>query len=80
MSNLLTHWHIKTTHKEGTPPYPSKDAVYIYLTGCAKELESTEEGKTFELTQFESHLSEVNCKPCSVWASYYFKQKKGLSL
>lgn len=72
---MITHWHINTTHKEGTPPYPDKNAIYIYLTGCAKELESTEQGESYEITQFENDRKKVNCKPCAVWMNWLFKQR-----
>jgi hypothetical protein len=78
MSNdteIITHWHIKTVHKVGTPDYPDKDAVFIYLTGCALELESTVQNKEYRLTQFEKQLDTVNCDLCKKWAERYFKHR-----
>lgn len=72
-SSKLTHWHLKTHHKDGTPLYPSDKAIYRYLTACAKWFESTDQGKTFELTQFEADKDKVDCRPCAVWVKQYYK-------
>ena len=75
LNKPIKHWHIKTTHKYGTPDYPSKEAVYIYLTGCAREFESTYQDKDYCLTQFEKQLESVNCEACKVWAENYYKYR-----
>lgn len=79
MGEKLTHWHIQTKHQQGTPDYPSKEAVYIYRTACAKELLSVYQTEEYELTQNQGLLDTVNCRPCKVWATHYFKQNENIS-
>lgn len=75
---MITHYHINTTHMNGTPPYPSKEAVYIYRTGCAKELKSTN-SDDYKLVQGEARVDEIDCRPCAVWAKYYFSQNENIN-
>lgn len=66
----IIHYHIQTVHKNGTPEYPSREAAYIYRTGCAKELDSTYQDE-YVIT---SVIDRVTCRPCLVWAKAYERQ------
>jgi hypothetical protein len=69
-----THWHISTYHKDGTPPYPDKDAGFIYLTACGWRLDWTNKPK---ITQFDKNL--VDCKECKIYLGWLEKTEDPLS-
>lgn len=75
---IKTHWHIFTDYQMGKPHYPSKDAVYIYKTACAKELLSVYSDE-FLLTSNQDKLYTVNCYPCRAWATAYFRQNDNVN-
>jgi hypothetical protein len=58
------HWHIKTTHKEGSPEYPNKGAVFLYHMACGLITVSNKQFKGVKHTQFKK--DEVNCPLCLI--------------
>jgi hypothetical protein len=74
MQDLITHWHIQTTHYPGAPEYGQEGARYIYLTGCALQLDSFKNNE-YRLTQYEKQLDNVTCKICKLWAERYLKHR-----
>lgn len=64
MTTTITHIHIKTTHKEGTPDYPSKEAIYIYHLACGLTDESGVGKFVMVSQQHPSVLETATCQPC----------------